>query len=309
MTNAMKMKTEDQKEKQSVSLTEAIQSLPVLDDEPYLYMQVMNLGIVDGFLVDLERQLLREYMETERTPLPDALLVSALSQLWIFGVYELLRTWRQRWREVLRFSDELEKLSGPMREAHIARNKAKLQAASPYSDDMTIPQWRSFERVANDRDFLSGARKAYASSEFLSRKIEALRVHLAKHEMPKVKGSIALAPGYGRIDMSNGSIYWQVLLRGNEVDLISRRDIADACRALVEDRSQYILPPDVQKKIAQIPESSYGAKRVTLKLSDGAEYHKVFVLWNKEVASVGDYEYIPFDVGKVVDVFEEPESS
>ena len=50
----MNTKTEDHKQKQSVSLTEVIQSLPVLDDEPYLYMQVMNLGIVDDFLVDLE---------------------------------------------------------------------------------------------------------------------------------------------------------------------------------------------------------------------------------------------------------------
>ena len=42
---------------------------------------------------------------------------------------------------------------------------------------------------------------------------------LAKHELPGVKGSFVMAPGYGRIDMSDGSIYWQLVLRGNEVDM------------------------------------------------------------------------------------------
>ncbi len=299
------MQNEGEIDKQSFSLVEAIQSLPVLDDEPYLYMQVMNLGIVDEFLVGLEKQLLQEYMEIEKTPLPDALLVSALSQQWIFAVYELLRTWRQRCREVILFSDELKKLSGPKREAYIAEKQAKLQSAFPYSDDLDIPRWRSFERVINDHEFVTKIRNAYDSSEALFRRIEALRVHLAKHEMPKIKGSLAFAPGYGRIDMVNGSIYWQVLLRGNEVDLISRRDIADACRELIKDKSQYMLPPDVQEKITKMPQTFYGTKKVTLKLSDGTEYHKVFVLWNKEVSSIIGYEDIPFDAGEVVDVFEE----
>jgi len=303
----MNIQSEDQQENQSVSLTEAIQSLPLLDNEPYLHMQVINLGIVDDFLVDLESQLLHEYLVTEKTPLPRAAFVSALSQLWIFGVYELLRTWRQRCREVLLFSEELQKLSGSMRDEHIAEKKRKLQTASPYSDDTPIPQWRSFERVTYDRDFPSLVRNAFDSSEFLFRKIEALRVHLAKHEVPKVKGSIALGPGYGRIDASNGSICWHVLLRGNWADVISRRDIADACRDLVKDKSPYILPPDVQNKIANIPEFSYGAKRVSLRLSDGTVYHKVFVLWNKQVTSVSEYECIPFDARKVVDVIKEPE--
>jgi len=302
------MQNEGEIDKQSFSLVEAIQSLPVLDDEPYLYMQVMNLGIVDEFLVGLEKQLLQQYMEIEKTPLPDALLVSALSQQWIFAVYELLRTWRQRCREVILFSDELKKLSGPKREAYIAEKQAKLQSASPYSDDLDIPRWRSFERVINDHEFVTKIRNAYDSSEALFRRIEALRVHLAKHEMPKIKGSLAFAPGYGRIDMVNGSIYWQVLLRGNEVDLISRRDIADACRELIKDKSQYMLPPDVQEKIKKMPQTFYGTKKVTLKLSDGTEYHKVFVLWNKEVSSIIGYEDVPFDAGEVVDVFEESDS-
>jgi hypothetical protein len=45
-----------------------------------------------------------------------------------------------------------------------------------------------------------------------------------------------MAPGYGRIDMLTGSIYWLVELRGDEVDLVSRRTLADECRRLALDR-------------------------------------------------------------------------
>ena len=303
------MDMEDHYQDQSTSLIKAIQSLPLMADEPYLFMQVMNLGVVDDFLEDLEGQLLREYMEIERTPMPDALFVSAVSQMWIFAVYELLRTWRQRCRELMEFVEHIGKLAGSRREAYIAAKKTKFQKTSPYPDDLEAPRWRTFERAAKDEDFVSKVRIAFDSSEVCFRKIEALRMHLAKHEMPKAPGSSAMAPGYGRIDMMNGSIYWQVLLRGNEVDIISRRDIADSCREVCVDRSQYILSATLQKKVQAIPEYSYVAKRVGVKLADGTEYRKVFVLWNKEVGSVLGYENIPFDVSKIIDVFEDKDQA
>jgi hypothetical protein len=299
------MNMEDQHEAQSMSLIQAVQSLPLMDDDLYLHMQVMNLGVVDDFLVDLERQLLREYMESDRTPVPDALFVSALSQMWLFAVYELLRTWRQRCRAVFEFAEHLGKLTGSRRAAYVAAKKVNLQKASPYPDGLEAPRWRTFERAANDQDFVSNVRKAFDSSELCFRKVEALRMHLAKHEMPKAPGSFAMAPWYGRINMMNGSIYWQVRLRGNEMDIMSRRDIADSCRELSVDRSKYMLLPALQKKVQTIPESSYGAKTVHLKLCDGTEYRKVFVLWDKEVGGVLGYEDIPFDVSKVVDVFKD----
>jgi hypothetical protein len=67
-----------------------------LFDDLFLSMQGQNVMLVDLYLRDLERDLLRELIEIERTPLPATLIVSALSQMWIFAVYELLRTWRQR---------------------------------------------------------------------------------------------------------------------------------------------------------------------------------------------------------------------
>jgi hypothetical protein len=72
-------------------------TLPLFDDL-FLSMQGQNVMVVDFYLRDLEHDLLRRLVEIERTPFPETLIVSALSQMWIFAVYELLRTWRQRIR-------------------------------------------------------------------------------------------------------------------------------------------------------------------------------------------------------------------
>ena len=64
---------------------------------------------------------------------------------------------------------------------------------------------------------------------------------LAKHEVPRQGGAYAGAPGYGRIDMSTGSIYWQVELGRNEVTVLSRRGLADALR-MVACPNDRILP-------------------------------------------------------------------
>ena len=65
------------------------------------------------------------------------------------------------------------------------------------------------------------------------RRIESLRMNLAKHEVPKRKGERAMAPGYGRIDGSDGSIYWMVDLGNNEVDMVSRRSLSKQLRHAV----------------------------------------------------------------------------
>jgi hypothetical protein len=64
-------------------------------------MQAVNIDLVDGHLEELEAELLQEYMANDRPPLPSMMFVSALSQMWVFAAYELLRTWRQRAREIM----------------------------------------------------------------------------------------------------------------------------------------------------------------------------------------------------------------
>jgi hypothetical protein len=70
----------------SISFDELLWKLPLFDDL-FLSMQGQNVMLVDLYLRDLERDLLRELIEIERTPFPATLVVSALSQMWIFAVY------------------------------------------------------------------------------------------------------------------------------------------------------------------------------------------------------------------------------
>jgi len=215
------MNKEDQNKHEEVRIRDVLESLPVLEDL-YLRMQAMNIDLVDAYLTDWEHSLLMEYMEKERTPLESAVTVTAFSQMWIFGLYELLRTWRQRALEVYGFAQELRLLDETARATFISEKEQQIKEAMALAGSEVF-YWPPFERAAKDDNYVESIRKAVDQSERLFRRIESLRMSLAKHEVPKTKGPFAMAPGYGRIDMTTGSLQWQVVLQENEVDLISRR--------------------------------------------------------------------------------------
>ena len=279
----------------------ALRGFPLFEDL-FLSMQATNLAIVDEFLRDDERQLLRNYIESERTPVQDAIFTAAISQLWVFGVYELLRTWRQRAREILRFADKVQALGSGRRRVLIAAKKRQLRESAP--DRLSVAfLLRQFAKGAGDPKYAAKLRRAFDRTEMLFRRIEALRVSLAKHEVPKSKIP-ALAPGYSRIDETNGSIYWQIVLQGNEVDVVSRRAVSDEYRELAKDRRLPILPVRIQAEIRRFPKRSwfsYGVHRVAVTLQDGTERAGVFVAWEKQIVDFGDTR-TPFDPESVVGV-------
>ena len=123
--------------------------------------------------------------------------------------------------------------------------------------------------------------------------------------MPKAIGSFGMAPGYGRIDSTTGSIWWQVPLRGNEVDSLTRRGVASECRKLGSDRPLALLPGEIRAELVRVPEHSYGIKRVILLLDDGTAY-ETYVAWNKEIVFVPGHPDVPFDADRVVEVRQEP---
>lgn len=286
-------------------LASALHGLPMLVDDLYLKMQAVNLAVVDTLLEDMETQLLDEYIKLDRTPIPTFTMVSALSQLWVFGVYELLRTWRQRARHVLQFADEVHSLVPKKRAARIALQKETVRSASAVPDHADPQYYRAFERAATDEGYANVIRAALDRSERPFRRIEALRVHLAKHEIPKTKGSFGMAPGYGRIDSFTGSIWWEVPLGSMEVDALTRREVASECRNLASSRPLPLLPGAIRDGLAQVAEYSYGIKRVVLLLDDGSAYES-YVAWDKEIVFVPGHTDVPFDVGRVVGVRYEP---
>lgn len=215
-------KQHDSEEPEYTSISELLWTWPLFDNL-FLSMQGQNVMLVDFYLRDLELGLLREYIEQERTPVQSAMFVSALSQMWIYAVYELLRTWRQMVREVQNAT------------ASPQANAAGTTARPNIAEDIREHQRAKY---ASEPEFQAEVESAWKLMDPLFKRIDSLRINLAKHEIKGIRGSVAPAPGYGRIDMSDGSIYWIVDLGDNVVDIVSRRAIADKLRAMVLKRSE-----------------------------------------------------------------------
>ncbi|MGD9523165.1 MAG: hypothetical protein AB7N73_06815 [Gemmatimonadales bacterium] len=195
-------------------------------DDPFLGMQARNLALVDAYLTDMEREVLHRHVELERTPVPEIITLSAFSQLWVFGFYELLRTWRQRCRDLVAFrrrydatpdselqstlADEVDSGLSPSGIQGLAQEdlRHRLEAATigPLADQMEAALARTREPF---------------------RRLESLRVTLAKHEIPKARGIPTTAPGYARQNMLDGSLTWFVELKDGTQDLVTRSQVVD----------------------------------------------------------------------------------
>ena len=215
---------------QPVSMGDLLWTLPLFDNV-FLSMQGQNIMLVDTYLRDLESSLRDEYLAEERTPVGSAMFVSALSQMWIFASYELLRTWRQSIRDL-------------KHEAAKAGDGAK-ELGREEEIELADVFWRDYlDKARTDPEFLNALDNANERVDPLFRRIEALRMNLAKHEVkkkPKEKTQRAMAPGYTRIDEGTGSLSWVVDLGNKNVDMVSRRELADDLRAVAIG---HLLPED-----------------------------------------------------------------
>lgn len=282
-------------------LTEGLQALPVISDDVYLRLQAFNLGLVDALLNDWEHTLISEYHEQESTPTSTAGTVGSVGQLWVFGLYELLRTWRQRGRELLAFADGLGGLDAEARQNRLAAKRVDVQNASADPGRPNPAHIAAFEQVVNEPGFGASLRDALDRSEWPFKKLEALRIQLAKHELPGSKGSYSMSPGYTRIDEITQSICWEVSLGDMEIEIVSRRALADLCRRFGTDSTVVILPKHIQDAIRPLPLQSYGVKKVTLVLASGAE-HVAFVAWNRQILRVMDLPPVAIEPEQVVAV-------
>lgn len=225
------------------SLHAVFEELPLFQ-HLYLNMQAQNIALTDIDLRQMEVALLHEYMESERTPTMSALRVSAWSQMWVFAFYELLRTWRQRAREVKGYVDDLRNSADP--EKFKAEFRGRFKKNSKLSRTADVFDRRMFEDAeASPADTFGEIGRAIEIVEPLFKKLEAVRMTLAKHEVPKAHGMLASAPGYGRIDMSNGSIYWMIDYKDGTSQIISRQGLAEEFESLlpvlrIEDRKEVV---------------------------------------------------------------------
>ena len=205
---------------ESRALRKALCDLSLLGDDPFLSGQAFNLAIVDEWLTQIEEELLHQLFREDRTPMPEAVFVSAQSQMWIFAAYELLRTWRQR-------AEDLRKLA--------SKGGLELKLAALRRDVGFVHFGREV-RAGQIEKVLEDPARVEAISDDLKRtyipftRLEAIRVSLAKHEVRKRHNSVALHPGYGRINQWCGALDYEIEHGRTSVGTINRRDIAEEIR-------------------------------------------------------------------------------
>lgn len=210
-------------------------SIPLTDDL-WLGMQARNIAIVDLSVIrEVEAKALAAYMEDEKTPIEILLTLSALSQMWIFSLFEFLRTWRQRAQELIEIADAYTVLPTGDQAPFLAKAVSKAE-----EKERLIRVAVSFyaEHVAkiSDPKFVKDLRGYLNVSEKLFRSAEAIRVTLAKHEVPKGRGLVAEAPGYGRMSYRDGSIYWFVKLKDGSQIQVDRRELSSAFLGIDDDQ-------------------------------------------------------------------------
>ncbi|MEZ5813877.1 MAG: hypothetical protein R3E13_04040 [Alphaproteobacteria bacterium] len=205
-------------------LRDSLAKLALFSDDVFLTMQAANLSLIDEQLVVLEYEVLRELIELERTP-PSTFYLSALTQMWIFSAYEILRTWRQRAKEVVKWAEnggletKLEVLEQDLGYLHIGKQFRAKQ----------------IRKVIDDMSFVDRLKNDLRRIHVLFARIEALRVCIAKHEVAGCPNSVAYSPGYARICYECGSLRYELANNNYVYDYISRRDIADEMRNLWSD--------------------------------------------------------------------------
>ena len=190
-----------------------------LFDELYLHMQAMNIAIVDSQLLEWEHALLREYVEIERTPVDSAMFVSAISQMWIFSVYELLRTWRQRINELIAISTG-------------KKNAPEPKGAGDDINFNRVLREASIKKAQETEGYSDLLQNHLSSLEPAFRMCEGIRMTLAKHEVAKSPTMIPRAPGYARINMLCGAMDFEVIHKDESFEIINRRDIAECIRSI-----------------------------------------------------------------------------
>jgi hypothetical protein len=221
------------------SLYKRLSSLPLLEN--YLNMQAQNIGIVDDMLKQMEAEMWHEYIHTEKTPFPIIMFVSALSEMWVFALYELMRTWKQLVNEVITYHNQLEKIrSDPEfeeKKKRLTETNKEVQR-SPESEEMEELFYREgFRKVELDGSYVVFLTTVLDEVEPIFRKVEGLRITLAKHEIPKTsrrgKPAVrAVAPGYARIDSLTGTLSWMIETKDGYSDIISRGSLVESIQKL-----------------------------------------------------------------------------
>ncbi|MDX8541466.1 hypothetical protein RFM23_27975 [Mesorhizobium abyssinicae] len=235
------------------ALRRGLTSLQLFDD-PYLSLQITNLEIVDRFITQIEQETLEHV--GDRMDIEQLAFLNAQSQMWIFSAYELLRTWRQRAKDIVKLSQ-----TGGL----VLKIKA-LKTDTGYLHPTRQMRAEQLERVAADPRIVDAIKEDLRFTHIQFALLEHLRVSLAKHEVSGKPKQVAYAPGYGRVNSWCGSLDYQLESGGVILGTLSHRDVADGMRGL-NDRRQ--IPTD--QNLADFGESMRVSNLPDFPLHSGAQ--------------------------------------
>lgn len=213
---------EDPEAIDGMALYWSLSKLIFLSDDMYLGSQAHNLNIVDQFLMPLEYRILRELFETDSTP-PDTHFLLAQSQMWIFAAYELLRTWRQRAKDIVKWHEN------HGLEQKLKSLKERDSSGTHFGLRIRIEQ---IEQVLKDETIVIELSRQLRHVHIPFTRLEWVRVALAKHEVSGNPKQAAFMPGYGRINNWCGSLDFELENGKYSMGYINRRDVADSIRHL-----------------------------------------------------------------------------
>jgi hypothetical protein len=198
-----------------------------LADELWLGMQARNLALVDmGWLRPMEAQSLALYFEHMRTPSMELTFQSAVSQMWIFALYEFLRTWRERSTHLIKLADEYKTVQ-PRKQAKFIADAVAVAKGKEKHVKIAMTFGSHTVGLIADDAFMERIRAYHDKISPLFLEIEGLRVTLAKHEIPSTRGFVAEAPGYARMSYDTGALYWHYTDKDGGAERVDRRDISD----------------------------------------------------------------------------------
>jgi hypothetical protein len=156
--------------------------IPLCDDL-WLGMQAQNIAIVDRIVRHFEHAALEEFYRNDRFSIDDLYPLSAMSQVWVFALYEFLRTWLQRASKLIGYGERLAALKTD--EQRAAYLKAIEEEAQEKAKHVKLAPVFYYEHVAQigDEKFIKSIRDYRESIKDLFRDVEAIRMPLANMKL------------------------------------------------------------------------------------------------------------------------------
>jgi hypothetical protein len=202
-----------------------VMTIPLCDDL-WLSMQAQHIAAVEIAIIrPMELEAARTIFAEE--PYAHIMLpLNGVSQMWLFSLYEFMRTWRQRANKILKLANQYQRTK-PAKQAEFLKTAIDDAEGKEKHIFSAISFYSKHIAKIGDKAFVTAVQDYWDKIDGFFHWIEGLRMNLAKHEVPKLRGIVAEMPGYARMDLIRGSLYWQYTDAHGGLQKLARREAAN----------------------------------------------------------------------------------